>query len=337
MTSSTLHIARALRRLALSLATLLALLSPATASAESGPMLTQSWAMPNYYNPAAVGLSDYIRVRGAARLQWVGIENAPKSFIGTADSPFKLFGRRFGAGVTVTQESLGLFSNLLVTAQLATTLKVFKGDLSIGLQAGYYNSRFRGTEVVLPDQDDYHQGSDVAVPTQDLSGSAPDFSLGLWYRRKAWGVGISGQHLLQPTVKLNREGDTSSETHDFETELSRTLYLMADGNIELKNTLFTLQPSLMAYTDLSTFGANVALRATYNRLFTGGVGYRWNDAVSIMLGVEIKNFFLSYAYDIPVSSIGRATSGSHELVAGYRFKLDMSGKNKNRHRSIRLM
>lgn len=327
-------ILRHIHRIVLALA---ALLLPVSASAESGPALTQFWAVPNYYNPAAVGLSDYIRIRGAARLQWVGIENAPKSFIGAADSPFKLIGRRFGAGITVTQESLGLFSNMLITGQLATTFKVFKGDLSIGVQGGYYNSKFRGSEVVLPDDDDYHQGSDTAIPTQDLSGSAPDFSLGIWYRRKAWGVGIAGQHLLQPKVKLNREGDTTSETHDFETELTRTLYLIADGNIELKNTLFTLQPSIMAYSDLSTFAANVALRATYNRFLNGGIGYRWNDAVSIMLGVELKNFFLSYAYDIPVSGIRHGTSGSHELVAGYRFKLDMSGKNRNRHRSIRLM
>lgn len=55
-----------------------------------------------------------------ARLQWIGIENAPKSFAATADIPFKVFNKRAGAGVTVLQESLGLFSNLLVSAQEAT-------------------------------------------------------------------------------------------------------------------------------------------------------------------------------------------------------------------------
>ena len=56
-----------------------------------------------------------------------------------------------------------------------------------------------------------------------------------------------------------------------------------------------------------------------------------------MVGAEFKNFFLGYAYDYPTSAINKASSGSHELVAGYQLKLDFSGKNRNKHRSIRIM
>ena len=316
---------------------ILAVCGALPARAQSDPILAQYWAMPNYYNPGAIGTTDYIRIRGAARLQWLGIENAPKSFLGVADSPFKLLGRRWGIGVTVTQESLGLFSNLHIGGQFGTSFKAFKGILSIGVQAAYYNSRFRGTEIYVPDGDDFHDSNDTALPNKDLSGNAPDFSVGLWYSHRLFNVGISAQHLLQPKVKLFAEGDRTSETHDYETELRRTLYFMADSNIELKNTLFTLQPSVLVYTDMSSFGADITARAMYNRMFSAGVAYRWNQGVSIMLGVELKNFILGYAYDIPTNAIARGSSGSHELVAGYRFKLDFSGKNKNRHRSIRIM
>jgi len=52
---------------------------------------------------------------------------------------------------------------------------------------------------------------------------------------------------------------------------------------------------------------------------------------------EYKNFFLGYSYEYPLSAIAKASSGSHEIVAGYQLKLDFSQKNKNRHRSIRIM
>lgn len=56
-----------------------------------------------------------------------------------------------------------------------------------------------------------------------------------------------------------------------------------------------------------------------------------------MIGAEFKNFFLGYAYSYPLSPLNRASSGSHEIVAGYMVKLNFGDKNKNKHRSIRIM
>ena len=308
-----------------------------TARAQSDAQLTQYWAVPAYYNPAATGTSDFVRIRGAARLQWIGITNAPRSFLATADSPLKIGSKRIGLGVNFSQESIGLFSNLLANIQASYKLRLFKGTLSIGLQGGYYNSRFKGSEIYIPDNDDYHQGTDTNLPTQDLSGNAFDFSVGLHYSHRHWSVGVSGLHLLQPSVRLGIEGNESSDSQEYETILQRQLYFMADGNIPIKNTLFELQPSMLVRTDFSSFGAEVTARARYNKFLSFGAGYRWKEAVSVMIGAEFKNFFLGYAFDYPLSAINKASSGSHEIVAGYSLKLDFTGKNRNRHRSIRLM
>ena len=56
-----------------------------------------------------------------------------------------------------------------------------------------------------------------------------------------------------------------------------------------------------------------------------------------MIGAEYKNFIAGYAYDYPVSAIVKASSGSHEVSLGYSLKLDLSDKNKNKHKSIRIM
>lgn len=318
-------------------AILMLLLAVSESKAQSDLMFSQYWAVPAYYNPAATGQIDFVRIRGGARMQWLGIENAPKSFMMTADSPFKVGKKRIGAGVNMTQESMGLFSNLLINVQGSYKLKFLKGELSIGVQGGYYNSRFRGSEVYIPEGDDYHQPDDEAIPKTDLTGNAFDLSAGLLYTHKYFNIGLSGLHLMQPTVHLNTEGEQSAEVAQYETKLARQFYLTACGNIEIKNSLFQLQPSLMLNTDLKDFGGELTMRATYRKLAWAGLGYRYKDAVSIMAGVEFKNFFIGYCYDYPTSAIAKASSGSHELVAGYQLKLDFSNKNKNKHRSIRIM
>lgn len=333
---------RILMILAVVIACILNLLCPSTVWAQSDPLYTQAWSLPTLYNPATVGSTDYLRIRGAARLQWVGIHNAPKSFTATADIPFKLLNRRWGGGVNFTQEGIGLFSNTYVNGQFGGRLKkLVGGDLSIGIQVGYFGSSFRGSEVYIPNDDEYHESNDPSIPNQDVGGGTVDFGVGLHYSHPKFHIGVAAMHLASPKVKLNTKGTTSSsatsDNHEYETYVSRSLYFTAGSNIQIKNTLIELQPDLIAATDLKTFSGVLSVKAWYNKFFFGGIAYRWNDAVAVNLGAQFKNFILGYSYDIPTSAILKASSGSHEIVAGYRMKLDFSGRNRNKHRSIRLM
>ena len=292
-----------------------------------------------FYNPGATGTTDFLRIRGGARLQWIGVENAPKEFIGIADMPFQLGKQRVGVGVALMQESMGLFRNLSVAAQASYKLKLWKGYFSIGIQGAYFNQKFKGSEIFIPDDDDYHDSTDEGLPNQDVAGSVFDLGAGVWYNRENWWVGISGMHLLNPTVRMKIES-TSGDSADmeyFETELSRTLYFMAGGNIPIKNTLFELQPSMLLASDFSAFTGEADLGVRYNKMFSLSAGYRWKSALKIGLSAEIKNFFLGYTYEYPLTAIAKASSGSHEILAGYRLKIDFNKTTRNKHRSIRLM
>lgn len=313
------------------------------AGAQTDIQLSQYYEVPSLFNPAAVGRTDNIRVRAGARLQWVGIDNAPKAFIGTADSPFKLFNKRFGAGVVVSQESAGLYKSLNIGVQLAFKLRKFGGEWTIGFQPGFYDQAFKGSDVFIPDDDDYHQSSDEAIPTQDIHGTAFDIAAGLHYSHKYFWAGISATHLTSPTIKMDAENSGSSSGADdtsernYEFQARRTLYFMAGGNIQIKNTLFEIVPSVLVKSDFTFTTGEVDLRARYNKFLTFGVGYRYDDAVIVSIAAEFKNFFIGYSYDYATSAINRASSGSHEVMAGYSFKLDLSEKNRNRHKSIRIM
>lgn len=324
---------RLLRAAALLAAVLVAL---PRASAQVDALFTQYYEVPGYYNPGATGTTDYLRIRAGSRLQWVGIPKAPVTFAAAADMPFKLGKRRIGAGLVLQQESMGLYSSMILGAQGSVKFPLLGGVLSAGIRVGFVDESFKGSEVILPDGDDYHQGTDEGIPMTDIHGTGFDMGLGVWYTRGPWWGGLSLTHANSPTVTLTADNSQSAD-NEYEFRAGRIAYFTAGGNIPVKNTLFELQPSIMVASDFTTTSAQLTARARYNRLFTAGLAYRWRDAVSLLLGVEIRDFYLGYAYDYPVTALRSASSGSHEIWGGYRLKVDLGEKNRHRHKSIRIM
>ena len=305
--------------------------------AQSDAQFSQYYQVPTYYNPAAVGQTDYIKIRGGARLQWLGIKNAPRSFLITADSPFKFLGKRVGAGLVMFQESIGLYKTMNLDAQFGYKFRKWGGEFTVGVTVGMYDQSFKGSEVFIPDDDDYHQGTDPGIPTQDLHGTAFDLGAGVWYSHKYFWAGVSCTHITSPSIKLNAEGGDASENRDYEFNVGRTVYFMAGGNIPIKNTLLEVMPSVMVKTDFTFTAAEITARLRYHKFLQFGLGYRLNDAITATIGAEFKNFYVGYSYDYPTSAISKASSGSHEVFAGYQFKLDLGDKNRNRHKAIRIM
>lgn len=313
-----------------------AALSPEVA-AQVDAQFTQYYAVPTFYNAGATGDTDFVRLRGGTRLQWMGIDNAPKSFLITGDMPFKFIGKRFGTGLVMQQESLGLYKNLNIAAQLSYKHKLFGGVLSAGLQVGIISETFKGSEVYIPDDDDYHESTDDAIPTTDLTGTSLDLGLGVYFTHKLFWAGVSCQHVNNPTITFNAESGESTNEKNYEFKAGRILYFMAGSNIPVKNTLFEVIPSVLVKSDFTFTTAEITGRVRWRKFLSLGVGYRYDDAVSLVLGAELKNFYIGYSYDYPTSAISKASSGSHEIFAGYSLKLDLSDKNKNKHKSIRIM
>ncbi|MDE6428850.1 MAG: type IX secretion system membrane protein PorP/SprF, partial [Muribaculaceae bacterium] len=178
------------------------------------------------------------------------------------------------------------------------------------------------------------------IPTQDVTGQGFDMNIGLTYTHRLFTLGLACTHLLSPQVKMRREGSEGSSgsgEQEWLFPFDRTLYFTAESNIPIKNTLFEVLPSLMVRTDLASFQADVTARLRWKKFLTAGLGYRTQDALSVMLEGEFKGITLGYSYDYSLSPIMRATSGSHEVWVGYSLKLNFGEKNRNAHKSIRLM
>lgn len=318
--------------------TLAALLMAVASYSQTDAQFSQYYEVPSAYNPAAIGRTEFIRIRGAGRLQWLGIDGAPKTFLAAADMPYKLGSQWFGVGVLAQQDRIGLYSSLNLNVQIAYKLRKLGGEFTVGIQAGLFDQSFKGSEVYIPDGDEYHQSADDGIPTIDINGKALDLAAGIWFDRKSWYIGASCTHLTSPSIKMGAEnGGSGKDESLYEFNVRRTLYLTAGCNIPIKNTLFEVMPSLLGRCDFTFWSAEATARVRYNKFLIFGIGYRWNDAVMATVAAEYKNFFIGYSFDWSTSSLHSASAGSHEIVVGYSLKLELGEKNKNKHKSIRFM
>jgi type IX secretion system PorP/SprF family membrane protein len=301
--------------------------------AQSDAAFSHAWMSRSYYNPAAAGEENAIHLTVGSRMQWVDFKHAPMTFYITVDMPYKLLEQRWGVGVKAEFERIGLYTNTRIGAQIAWKKRFGRKTLSVGIQPGIFSQTFRGKDVVMP-EDETHQGNDEAIPTQDVSGTAFDANVGVYFSAPHYWAGFSMTHVTSPSINLK----ISRETLDYyEFNVRRTYYFMGGGNIPFNNTLFEIQPSAMFVTDTKAWTAQVAAVMRYNRMLNIGAGYRWKDAVTAFIGVNLKDAYIGYAYDYPVSAISKATFGSHEVFVTYNVKLDNREKNKNKQKSVRLM
>lgn len=298
---------------------------------QSDAALSHAWLGKTYYNPAAAGEYNAIHLTVGSRMQWVDFKRAPINVYVGADMPYKLLGQRLGVGVKAEYERMGLYTNARIGAQIAYKRKLGKNELSIGVQPGLFSQTFRGKEVIVLSDGGQE---DPAIPKQDVSGTAFDANVGVYFKHPKFWAGFSVTHITSPAVELK----TSREAVDFyEFKANRSFYFAGGGNIPISNTLFEIQPSTLLAMSNKAWLAQVATIVRYNRMFNIGVGYRHRDAVSAFIGVNLKDAYLGYCYDYPVSAISKATFGSHEVFVTYNVKLQNNEKNKNRQKGVRLM
>ena len=322
--------------------------------AQFDTQLSNYWAAKNYYNPGCAGQSGRLELTGLYRMQWLGMEHPPKSAVVLAEMPLPLMGKEHGMGLSMYNDQIGLFKTTMISGQLALKMKLFRGSLGIGLQAGYITDSFDGTKIENPD-DEQHNPIDPAIPTTQISGNSIDAAFGIYYTDslKRWYVGLSATHLLAPSLKLN-------ET--YVRDIPRTYYFTAGYNIRLNNPLLELRPSVLLKTTEMSYlyidkdsmvvatkpntlkgmlrqtQVDVSLRMVYNNMLWGGLSWRKGESMIVMLGAQFKMMEIGYAYDVPFfSDLIRVTSGSHELFIKYVVEMNLGKGSKGKHKSVRIL
>ena len=287
-----------------------------------------------YYNPATAGVSGNLDVVALYRIQWMGWNNAPKTLFATANMPFRFLNKEHGVGVAFTKDDNSLlFSTMTAGLQYAYLKKIGKGTLRAGIQLGMLSESISGEEAETPvDSLGSPGGDDSAIPTSKVSSKAFDMNFGIYYHTDKWYVGAAVTHIMEPEF---------DEEHS-STYINRGYNFVGGYNIRLRNSLLELQPSVFVQTIFNTFTADVTARAVYAKKYNAGLSWRMNenriaDAIVIMLGATFGRIEGGYAYDIPLSPVGKGTMGSHELFLKYRLELNKPKTGKSKHKSVRIL
>ncbi|MDR2839839.1 MAG: PorP/SprF family type IX secretion system membrane protein [Paludibacter sp.] len=298
------------------------------AFSQTDPQITQYMLYPTSFNPAVVGESDMIQVSGIHRNDWIGMRNATSATIFQLSAPFKLWGKKNGIGLQFKNDQVGLFYYQVIHLQYAYKKQLAGGQLSIGMNMGALNAGFHGDSIIIPENlGGYHQGksADPALQMNNATGTAFDLGLGAWYSNKKFSAGISYLSLTNPTIEW-----TDKNT----LEMFGTLYLTGAYNFRLANPKFLLSPSALLKTNFTVAQVDVSALLKYDERFWGGLAYRWTESIGILLGMNIvEGLSAGYSYDIPLKTLNGW--GSHEFFVRYEFAL--AGRNKNKHKSVRLL
>ena len=302
------------------------------AEAQQDPQFSFNKVTQLAVNPGYAGSNDAITGLILNRYQWSGFEGAPKTLLFSVETTTNIFGGTSGVGLNIISDELGLAKNVLVNLNYSYHTNISLGNLGIGASFGMYNQSYSG-DWDLESTASWQYTSadnDNLIPTADASQVAFDMGLGAYLKSNDYFASISVTHINEAKIKY-------SDVTYF--PLLRHYYLSAGYNISLSNPLFELRPAIFMKSDLVSFKSsqidfNVDL--VYKERFSGGLNYRLDDAITILIGVEMLNGLnIGLAYDVTTSALGRYAYGSQEVFL--RYSLNMDRGRQKKYKSIRFL
>lgn len=287
-------------------------------------------------NPGYAGSNDALTGLILNRYQWSSFEGAPKTLLFSVETKTNIFGGKSGVGLNIINDEVGFEKNILVNLNYSYHTTTNLGDLGIGVSFGIFNKAIssNGWNLENNGANGYQYtpaGTDDLIPSNDVSQVAFDAGIGLFLKSKNYFAGFSVTHINEGEIKYG--GGTAY------FPLIRHYYLSGGYNISLNNPLFELRPAIFVKSDLVGFASSQVdfnLNLVYKERFTGGLSYRLDDAVVLLVGVELKNGLnVGVAYDITTSALGRYGFGSQEIYL--RYSLDLSKGRQKKYKSIRFL
>lgn len=295
------------------------------AMAQWDAQISQYWKFKTFFNPSFVAESDTLQASILNRQQWIGIDNAPKTLIASADMPLHFLERKHGVGILFMKESIGLFSNTSIGGQYTYKKQWKKNVLNIGLQVSYVSVGFDASRIIIPED---QKESIEALPTADAESVAFDANIGVSWITPKYYVGISSTHITEPKFDID---------DNFSSYIPRIYYFTAGYNVKFRNPMYEFRPSVLIKSDVTVTQYDFTARLVYNKMFNGGVTWRKDDGFVFLLGANILGFDAGYAFDLSTSEISKASKGTHEFFLRYTIPMIKSKKGQNRHKSVRIL
>ena len=282
-----------------------------------------------FYNPAAAGENSLLQGTMTYRSQWVNISGAPTTFSGAVHGALytsKVGGKRkylkgqvlkknqhlytkkfdrytfkHAVGANFGTDSFGSFSQSKLALTYATHIPLGIFNMSLGVSGEYTTTKIDPEQVILLDQNDQTYNNYLSQGGSNNSFSAVG---GILLYADAGYFGYSTNAL----VNNASIGDNMLLTNE--------IYhvIQVGGTQFLNKELFIEEHALIKKTTGLPTTYALSVLANYKETYSGGLGYRYNDAVYIMAGYNYGGFLkFTYSYDLTTSELSTYNSGSHEI------------------------
>ena len=276
-----------------------------SAFAQQEPQYTQYMYNMGVVNPGyMINEPGIVQAGSLYRSQWVGIDGAPKTANVFANIPLS---NNMELGVNYLNDYIGEVINLsenVFNINLAYKITL-NNDLkvSLGFKAGFDHLNFSAL------------GSNVSNDPlfQNTQKTVANIGAGVFVFKDQYYVGLSSPNLIPNRLEVETEVLYADKPHVF----------LIGGYVFNINDDVKLKPStVVKYVGGSPLSFDISTNVLYLNRFELGVSYRYQDAVSGLMGVNINpNLKLGYAYDFNTSRLNDYNNGSHEFILLYRFDL----------------
>ncbi len=267
-------------------------------------------------NPAYAGSRGVMSITGLHRSQWVGLDGAPRTSTLSVNTPL---GRKnkIGLGVSIIRDEIGPSQETYFDIDFSYTIQTsVNGKLSFGLKAGgnLLDVDFRRLNL--------EDNTDVLFENLIDNRFNPNVGLGLYYHTDKFYVGLSAPNLLE-TEHYDRS--TTLNNDDAASFIAReriNYYLIAGYAFDINEDVILKPAILTKAVSGAPLQVDISANALLYQKLLLGVGYRWDAAVTGMVGFQISDSLLiGLAYDKETTELGRTefNNGTYEVFM--RFEL----------------
>ena len=281
-------------------------------SAQQDPMYTQFFSNKIVVNPAYAGTREAFSATALQRIQWTGIEGAPRTTSISLHAPIEKWNT--GLGLSVVYDQLGISRNTAIKLAYAYRIRTSLGTISLGV-----DGQMRKNDILWMESNPLEQ-DDSYIPYGSNTVWSPNFGAGIYLYKKNYYVGISAPQIIQNSLDYSAGSSSITNTQ------KRHYFGMAGVHIPLSKS-FALKPAILAkYEVNSPFEMDFNVMGIFHDVFWLGLTYRTNDSFDAIAQFHLENGLrIGYSYDFTVTELNRVNNGSHEIMVAYDFNKKKKG------------
>lgn len=261
-------------------------------------------------NPAYAGSRGVLSLNGLHRSQWVGLDGAPTTQTFNFNTPVS---ERVGVGLSIVNDEIGNGTNqdTYFDGVVSYTVPTSEtGKLSFGLKAGGHLLNLDFTRLQV------YNNEAASLGQSDIDRRfSPNFGAGVYYHTDRFYAGFSVPNFLKTE---HFESSTSSLAEE-----RMNIYLITGYVFDVNPNLKFKPAALVKAVSGAPLQVDVSANFMLNEKFTLGAAYRWDAALSALVGFQITDqFMLGLAYDKETTELGNTAfnDGSFEVLLRYEFR-----------------